>query len=484
MKFIGPTVANQKFFGILGGALAIGFALRYWLAFVVFLNQGFAWDMATFASWMDTIRADGFNAFAVDPGINYPPVFTDVLALLNWLGDTTGISPYLLMKWPSVLADLGIAVVIAIAGRKWFGDRRALVAASAYLLLPITWYDSAIWGQVDSLAMLPMLIALVFLIEKKPEWSLVFFVLAVLTKPQGALILLILLPVMIGQFIHRELPLKRIATSVAAALVTFTLVGVPWSLESYVAPYSPSAASIPVVGDLLGLAVQYLSTAGMFPVLTANAFNIWAGVGAIPLAQQIQEGQVFWLTDELPILGIPAQAIGGALFLLVAGLIFWLLIKRHSANQVLLASALLLVAFFTLPTRVHERYLAQAFAILALVWVASNSRRILLVLLAIANTLNLHAILAADLRVETVSATSAPVASGLGSGFLSNQIIAITGHPPEFYAIEWVRLDVTFARTEWVVWAIILIHTLALLVVLRDYLNANDIKFSKRKANQ
>lgn len=481
-------MSSRRFYLFLSAALAVGFALRYWLAFAVFLNQGFAWDMATFASWMDTIRSEGFNAFAIDPGINYPPVFTDILALLNWLGDQTGISPYLLMKWPSVLADLGIAVVIATAGRKCFGEKQALIGAVAYLLLPITWYDSAIWGQVDSLSMLPMLLSLVFLIEKKPEWSIVFFVLAVLTKPQGALMLLILLPVLMGQFINRELRLARIATSLAAGTLVFAVVAGPWSLESYLAPYSPTLASVPIVGDLLGLAVQYISTAGMFPVLTANAFNIWAGVGNIPLAQQIQDGHVFWLTDEYPIFGLPAQVIGGVLFLTVVGIIFWMLIKRHSPNQVLLGSAALLVAFFALPTRVHERYLAQAFAILALVWVASNSRRIFLAVLAIANTLNLHAILAADLGVETVSATSAPSAGGVastGGGFVSDQLITLTGQPPEFYAIEWVRLDATFARTEWVVWLIIGIHSLAFVLIFADFLRANDkLHFTRRKATQ
>mgnify|MGYP000293537448 FL=1 len=473
---------TKNFYLILAGAVLAGFALRYWLAFVVFLNQGFAWDMATFASWMDTVRFEGFNAFAVDPGINYPPVFTDILALLNWLGDFTGTSPYLLMKWPAVLADLGIAVVIALAGRKWFGEKQALIASCAYLLLPISWYDSAIWGQVDSVSMLPMLLAIVFVIDKKPEWSIAFFVLAVLTKPQGALILLILLPVLIGQFVQRELALKRIATSLAVGLGVFVVVAVPWSLESYVAPYSPIAASIPVVGDVLGLAVQYLSTAGMFPVLTANAFNIWAGVGNIPLAQQIQDGHVFWLTDEYPILGVPAQAIGGALFLATVGTIFWMLIKRHSPNQVLLGSSALLVAFFALPTRVHERYLAQAFAVLAIVWVASNRRRIALAVLAVANTLNLHAILAADLGVETVSATSAPSAGAVGSGrFVANQLVAVTGQPPEFYAIDWVRLDATFARTEWVVWSIIVIHSLAFLLIFSDFLKANDKQLFKTR---
>ena len=469
-------MALKSFKLLLAGVLVVGFALRYWLAFVVFVNQGFAWDMATFASWMDTVRSEGFNAFAVDPGINYPPVFTDILAILNWVGDATGLSPYLLMKWPAVLADLGIAFTIALAGRKWFGERQGLIAAAAYLLLPITWYDSAIWGQVDSVSMLPMLLSIVFLIDKKPEWSIAFFVIAVLTKPQGALVILILLPVLIGQVVQSEVRQRRIWTSLLVGLGVFTLVAVPWSLESYLAPYNQALASIPVVGDALGLAVQYFSTAGMFPVLTANAFNIWAGVGNIPLAHQIQSGQVFWLTDEFPTFGIPSQALGGGLFLLASGFIFWNLIKRHAPNQVLLGSAALLVAFFALPTRVHERYLAQAFAILAIVWVANNSRRLALALLAIANTLNLHAILAANLSVETVSYSSAPGANSSSGGFISSQIIALTGKSPESYGIGWVRMDATFARTEWVVWAIIVIHTLAFVLIFFDFLRANNFK--------
>jgi hypothetical protein len=218
----------------------------------------------------------------------------------------------------------------------------------------------------------------------------------------------------------------------------------------------------------------------MFPVLTANAFNIWAVVGGIPLAQQIQDGNVFWLTDEYLVLGLPAQAIGGALFLTVVAAIFWLLTKRHAPNQVLLGSATLLVAFFALPTRVHERYLAQAFAILVLVWAASNSRRIILGLLAIANTLNLHAILAADLGVETVSATSEP--SAAATGFVSGQLVAVTGNPPEFYAIEWVRMDASFARTEWVVWLIVAMHTAAFLVIFWDYLRSSGKLHFRREA--
>lgn len=451
-----------------------GFLLRFWLAFGPFNNQGFAWDTATFGYWIDVINTNGLDAYAQEPAINYPPAFAEVLVAINWLAGVLGLTPYDLIKLPALIADIGIAVVLALAGKKWFSGRIGVWAVALYLVLPITWYDSAIWGQVDSLSALPMLIAVVLLIDKKPEWSLVAFTIAVLTKPQGALILLILLPVLIGQFAARELRWWRSLTSLAAALATFSLVAVPWSLEGYVARYvSEDLARIPVLGDLLGLMVQYISTAGMFPVLTANAYNIWATASDMPLATQITSGVVYWTTDDYPVFGIPSGVIGGALFLAVAATIFWILIRRRDAQSVLTGFALLLVAFFALPTRVHERYLVQAFAVLALVWAAKAWHRAALGVLAVANTVNLHAILAQDLRVETVPYVSAPAASTEGL-FTSARTPVIGAYMPEDYGLSWVRMDAQWAREPWVVYLVVLIHTASFGVLLLQFIKRKN----------
>lgn len=69
----------------------------------------------------------------------------------------------LLLKLPPIAADLAIAALLYWAGRRWFGDRTGLVAAALYLFIPVTWYDSAIWGQVEAVGTLAMLAALVLL---------------------------------------------------------------------------------------------------------------------------------------------------------------------------------------------------------------------------------------------------------------------------------------------------------------------------------
>lgn len=474
---------NKKSFWITLAALAAtGFALRFYLAFAVFNNQGFAWDTATFGYWIDVINTNGLEAYALEPGINYPPVFADILVGLNQLAVWLGLAPYDLLKLPSIIADVAIAVTLAWAGRRWFSAKQGLWSAGLYLFLPITWYDSAIWSQVDSLSALPMLLAVVLLLDKKPEWAIFAFTLAVLTKPQGALVLIVILPVLIGQIIHRDLRWWRSLTSVAASLATFIVIAVPWSLEGYVAKYvSEDLAKVPLVGDLLGLVVQYFATAGMFPVLTANAYNIWAAAGDMPLAQQITSGVVYWTTDDFPILGLPAGLIGGAIFLAVAALIFWVLITRRSPQAVLTGFSLLLVAFFAAPTRVHERYLVQAFAVLALIWAAKLWQKLALAVLAIANTVNLHAILAQDLQVETIPYVS-DSASAVGSTAASSARVPVIGsYMPEDYGLSWVRLDAQWAREPWVVYLIIVIHTAAFAVLLWQFIRENNAKTTNRK---
>lgn len=462
-------MTKKRFWILISIILTFGFALRIWLGFGLFRNQGFAWDLASFGNWMDNIEENGLSPYGPDPGFNYPPMFADLLLVIQWLAGMLHTNPINLIKLLGIIPDVAIALVIALAGRKWFTAKTGLIGSALYLFIPVTWYDSSIWGQVDSLAMLPMLLAVWFIIDRKPEWAFVLFTLAVLTKPQGALIIFILAPVLIGQVVNKEINWRRILTSVAAAFITFVVICLPWDMESY-APRS--VASIPVLGDLAGLVGQYIYNANYFHVLTANAFNLWVLGGRIPLAHIIPDDDAIWIADKYQILGIPAQLIGLGLFLIVAVTIAVVLYKRHEPAQVLTGLALLLVAFFVLPTRVHERYLVQAFAILAIIWTQKIWQRIALVVLSIANAINLHAILAKDLDVQNMSVEDRD------PGFLVGVTDAVPfqGKGPEGFGISWVRLPTDFAREEWMIWLIAIIHIAALVVIATEFLKVTKLQ--------
>ncbi|MEN9752765.1 MAG: hypothetical protein RL670_456, partial [Actinomycetota bacterium] len=464
MSRLHTLVAGRRLWLVGGIAMLLGLALRLWLAFGVFLDQGFAWDISTFGDWLLAIQNTDTDAYFTDPGFNYPPAFADVLWALLQLGNLASglpeplnaISAITLLKAPAILADIGIAATLLWIGRKWFDDKIALIASSLYLFIPVTWYDSAIWGQVDSLSALPMLLAVAFVIDRKPEWSAVALTVAVLMKPQGALVVLILLPVLLGQLRRKELRWRRFATTIAAGIGAFTLIAVPWSLEAF-AP--ESLQGIPVVGDFVGLVGQYVGTLGLFPVLTANAYNPWILAGLEPISRNIQYGTAFWIPDSYPILGVPSSLIGNGLFLILVGFIFWMLLRKSAPMTVFTGYALLLFGFYILPTRVHERYLVQAFAVLAIVWAVKLKDRILLVVLSVANTLNLHAILVEDLDVQTIELNDVNSAPAGPVAWVAQFTKAVFGSNPEDFGIGWVRGDATLARAEWMVWLIVAVQT-------------------------
>src|SRR5207253_10476228 len=128
--------------------LASGLLLRVLLAFVLFPKQGFSTDMQLFAGWATTLARVGPGAFyATATGADYPPGYMYFLWLL---GSAPAAALPLLLKMPAILADLGIAAVLYWAGRRWLGQRAGVIAAALYLFIPVTWYDSALWGQVDA----------------------------------------------------------------------------------------------------------------------------------------------------------------------------------------------------------------------------------------------------------------------------------------------------------------------------------------------
>ena len=146
-------------------------------------------------------------------------------------------------------------------------------------------------------------------------------------------------------------------------------------------------------------------TAGGYGYLSVNAFNGWAlfGVAGEPsLAEAFR-----WNEDTLGLLGpIPAVAIGAAL--LVAGFA-WGVVRgavRDDRWTLIVAVTFLAVAFFILPTRVHERYIFPAVALIPLLAVVSGRWAVALLLLSVGAFINLHAILTLPLygsaNVETL----------------------------------------------------------------------------------
>ena len=433
-------ISNRTWFLLILGA---GLALRVVLAFVVFPGQGFAADMRSFENWAGTLARVGPGGFYAASGANYPPGYMYVLWLVGEAGAiaapiihvSTADAILWLIRIPPILADLAIAVLLYRAGTRWYGGRAGLAAAALYLFIPISWYDSALWGQVDAVGALLMLAALLALADGWSEPALVLAVLGVLVKPQDAICLVVVLPVLLRRHVLwvGSGPAPKLGRRLAAlddrtggrltdqgplrlgvALLIATVAGIVLLLPFDIARYAPSSlADLPVMGQVAGLIGLFQSVSGQYAVLTANAFNVWALMGSQPLAA-IASGTGSWTPDSLVVFaGLAAVQLGALMLAAVCVIVAAGLLLRDDRRSVVLAFAVVAFAFYAVPTRVHERYLFPFFPAAALLAAPYLGRAVAYCVAALLNTVNLHAVLGSP---NTFGGFGGGGSGGTGSG--------------------------------------------------------------------
>ena len=419
--------ATRRAFALL---LTAGLALRLWIAYVLFPDQGFAGDLNLHETWMRVLDQVGPGGYYVNVQDALPPGFLWILWPLSKLA---GILPGLtgmrsdeaigaLVKVPAIVADLLIAAVLYRVVGPWKGRRAGLIAAALFLFIPVTWYESALWGQIDSIGALLMLGAIVLLIGGWSEAAGASAVMATLVKPQFGIILFIVGIVLLRRHLfapgsgptprvpgwlprlgrtlngrpdgrvtrwltHEQGPL-RLVTSALVGLVVGLILIVPFDLGTRAPAFF---SGIPIVRDAAGLLALMARELAQLSPLTANAYNGWALVGPEPLAVF---GIAHWTDDSLKVVdGLSAFTVGVLLVTGAAILVGWQLLHRDDRVSIVFAATILAAAIFILPTRVHERYLFPVFALAAPLAATSRSWRTWYVVMGIATVANLHAVL-------------------------------------------------------------------------------------------
>ncbi len=347
--------------------LALGFALRIIIAYIL-PGSGFANDLASFQGWAQDLATGGLGGFYQrSPFIDYTPGYLYAL----WLVGTVerALPGTDLIKIPAILADIGVAALIwSMIGELGGGRRAALLGAGLYLFIPVTWFDSVVWGQVDSVGLVFVLLAIRSLWRDRPELAVVFTVMAGIVKIQLGVILV---PITAAVILRRYfwdagsgpdpwLGMRRLFTSLAAGLGAAAILGAPFGLS------------------ILDLIDQVRKTAGGYPYLTVNAYNPWALITREG-AGLAQSGQ--WLCDAITGTGADAPCPPGSetlvgplwasifadgLLVIVAIAVGFLVARRPDRQSILVGLAVLAIAFFVVPTRVHERYMFPFFAVAAI----------------------------------------------------------------------------------------------------------------------
>ena len=394
--------------------LAAGLVFRLILAYGIpgLRGSGFDTDLNLFRYWADTLAKFGpWGFYANASYADYTPGYLYALWPVGLLGQALG-GVGDLIKIPAILTDTALAwLVYSMAMELGVSHRRALTAAAVIVVNPVTWFDSVIWGQVDSYGTVFLLLAVRELWRGRHERSAILAVFAALVKPQLAILVPIVALVVIrrafwpegawgdegaptvGRTRLEERLTGRISvlSTALAGFLTGVLVCLPFNLTVI-----HLQAEAPYVGSTLLKLV--LTTAGVYPYLTVNAYNMWA---LFPVDGASTASAGTWFYDspakDAQVWGMigpfTAATFGAILLLSIAAIAAIRVARRPDRLTILVGTAVIAFAFFAAPTRVHERYLFPFFGLTALLVAASWRWRWAYMAASLATFLNMYVVL-------------------------------------------------------------------------------------------
>ena len=413
--------------------MAIGLVFRLIMAYGLegLRGSGFDSDLKLFRYWASNLGQLGPFGF-YDRGFfaDYTPGYLYALWLVGVIGGLLG-GVGDLIKLPAIVTDIVLGLVVyRMALDLGTTERRATIAGAIVIFNPISWFDSTIWGQVDSFGTVFLLLAVRELWKGRSERSAILAVIAALIKPQLGILVPIVALVVIRRAVWpaggwgEDAPPPssgttwervttgpiRILTTAAAGFLTAVLVSAPFGLS--VVSFSTTA---PFVDSALVRLV--LSTAATYSFVTVNAYNAWAlfPVDGVSLASS---GSTQWIPDApvpdaatwAQIGGLPAALVGALLLLAVIGVTTYLVARHPDRLTILVGVSVLALAFFAVPTRVHERYLFPLFGLAGILIAFSWRWRIAYAVAGVATFLNMYVVL------TTVYQGNPGIADWLGIG--------------------------------------------------------------------
>lgn len=348
---------NNPQFLVLVYLLLAGLLIR--LIFATF--PGFHVDTDTFFAWSIRVVDVGFSQFySKDTWTNYTPGMIYVFYVLGLLKSLFSISSdyfYLVLKLPSIFADLVLSYFIYKVLLKTVSKKLALYGLAFCLFNPVLIFNASIWGAFDGLLTLFSFLSIYYLAEKKLILSSVFFGIALLIKPQAAAIA----PVF-AFWVLKNFSIKNILQLSIPALITVVLLSVP---------YFPRDPIFGFFNLFIQMAQDYTSN-------SLFAYNLWGIFG-------------FWIDDSQK-LGFLSYRVWGLLAMAVFWIYFFIIFFKKKLVDIYLLSTLAFLAFFFLPTRVHERYLFSAIPLLILISLQLKSRLLVIstILLSLLHLINLY----------------------------------------------------------------------------------------------
>ena len=432
------------------GLLLIGLIIRLMafqsgFMFTADVNLFQFWGQQMFEHGLSTTYTGEFIHF-----IDYPPGYLYVLYALGGLAslfDWPRLHPVFnfFTFLPAIIADLVIGYVIyrmaAYGHLSKIKDKvkgkdlpirttiHALKMSALWVLNPAIIFISAMWGQVESVFVVFLMISLLLLKERRIVASYLLFALAILIKAQS----LFLAPV----YLYSAYSYIRDSKNADSGFDT-----VNKAIEQLVIAIFSSVIllvllSMPIVPGFNIMPVVRIYTGGLgtHAWASVNAFNFWGLVTNVGRS---------WVPIEF------YQVVTSIIVvvLLIVGSIYALHRDhvRHNGKHYFLIVGALFALIFIFVIRMHERYLFPALAFFLLYYTTRNEKRGLGLYAAFSVTFLVNCVqvvqwLRAGAHGSYVMATTAPIFSTINV-LLGAALVFM------FVRTKWMEQDVSFSHAE------------------------------------
>lgn len=314
--------------------------------------KGFLTDTACFSSWATRVFSEGFgNFYSPDVFSDYPPGYMYVLYVIGAISDWLQLKylsggSLLLLRLPAILCDIATGYIIYTVSKKHFTGRMPIVLATIYLLNPAVFINSSMWGQVDSVFTLTIVIIALLLSQGKTIPSYYVFALGILLKPQTLVFTPLLLYGIYEHVFHKDFQWKKFYTNLLHGLLAIAgmlLAAMPYGLDKVIK--------------------QYGSTLGSYPYISVNAYNFWSFWG------------LNWSSQEKGFLFLTFAQLGTLIIILLTILSAVLFLRRMKhPEKYFLTGSFLIITMFMFSVRMHERYLFPGMILLLMAYVVSHKK--------------------------------------------------------------------------------------------------------------
>lgn len=340
---------SRPFSGRLYRSVALLFLAGAGLRLALAHTPGDRDNFIAFKMMLENVTLHGVAAaYQIDPVIGaYPPLHHYMLALAGHLYrifvspefDVTSLRLHFVMKLPTLVLDLVIGLTILLVGLRTKRIRTTLLAGAAYLFNPGILYTTSYNGQLgDPLYALFVAVGMAGLLTAQGTAAGLGAAFAVLTKPQAAAFFPFLLAAGI-----RHLPKRQLWRGLGAGLAGAFIVLLPYLWH----------------GTIPAMIRTVSTTIGHGPRIVSHALNLWWLAGW---------GNAWEIKDTERLVGaLTYRTAGLILFFVVAyGVILWTTWRVNKPGDLALLGAYTGLAFFLLPTEIHENYLFPTISLLAL----------------------------------------------------------------------------------------------------------------------